>query len=212
MGYVAEREQVKKTIKQLQRVKTWQLLLIFVLLAFISATFLRLNNVGMVERRRAVSSADKAGDATQIQERLYDLQRYAASHMNAETGSIYLQEQYNRDAKSAMEKAAQATNGSGTTYQEQADAICKPRFSGWSPAYVQCVYQELTKMGGAESLPATKLPDENLYHYRFYSPLWSPDFAGFSVLATLLVFFVIISRFTGVVILRVILKLRYKAV
>lgn len=208
---MAEREQVKKSIKQLQRVKTWQLLLVFVLLLFVSATFLRLNNVGMVERRRAVSSADKAGDATQLQERLYDLQRYAASHMNAATGSIYLQEQYNRDVKTAMEAASQESNGSGTTYQEQADAICKPRFSGWSPAYVQCVYQELTKMGGAESLPETKLPDENLYHYSFYSPVWSPDFAGFSVLATLFVLLTIVARITGVVILRIILKIRYKA-
>ena len=66
----------KRSIKQLQRVKTWQILIILVLMSFVSATFLRLNNIGMVERRSAVITADAVGNDDVTQSRLYDLQRY----------------------------------------------------------------------------------------------------------------------------------------
>ena len=44
--------------------------------------------------------------------RLFDLQRYSASHMNADSGVIYLEEQYKRDVKNAI-AAASSNNPSG---------------------------------------------------------------------------------------------------
>ena len=68
-----DKKQVRRSIHQLQAVKTWQLLVLLTMSILVSATFLRLNNIGMVERRDAVVSADKTGNLEDIQNRLYDL-------------------------------------------------------------------------------------------------------------------------------------------
>ena len=52
----------RRSIRRLERIKTWQLLILFVLVCFVAATFLRINNVGMVQRRNAVAIADKSGN------------------------------------------------------------------------------------------------------------------------------------------------------
>ena len=59
---------IKHYWQQLSRVKTWQLVVVALLLTIISATFLRLNNLGMVERRTAVIKADESGDKASYQE------------------------------------------------------------------------------------------------------------------------------------------------
>ena len=79
---MADKRSIRRDIKKLQRVKTWQLLILLILAGFLSATFLRLNNTGMVQRRNAVTAADKVGGAQQIAERIAELQRYSTAHMN----------------------------------------------------------------------------------------------------------------------------------
>ena len=61
-----DKRKTRFRIKRLSQVKTWQLMILLVMVGFISATFLRLNNVGMVERRQAVENADKAGDVAAL--------------------------------------------------------------------------------------------------------------------------------------------------
>src|SRR5688572_18672735 len=100
-------------MRQLQRIKTWQLLILLVLAGFLTATFLRLNNIGMIQRRDAVLIADKEGDAAVIQSRLYDLQRYVFEHANANTGQFYLEHQYRRDAQKAVDAASSDNNPNG---------------------------------------------------------------------------------------------------
>ena len=209
---MADTQQMKRSMRRLNRIKLWHLGVALVVLMVISATFLRLNNVGMAERRRAVIAADKAGDMAQIRQRLADLQRYTTAHMNTETGPIYLQEQYNRDAKTAL-NAVQANNSTETA-NAKADAVCKPRFSNWSIAYVQCVYEELGKLTGSDaSIQKTaKLPDMSLYYYTFNAPLWSTDVAGWSVLLTLIVLLCIVVRLASIGLLRILLHLRYRSV
>ena len=85
-----DKKKTKFRIKRLSQIKTWQLVILLIMSGFISATFLRLNNVGMVERRESVEHADKAGDIVNLQQRLYDLQRYVSTHMNADPGKIAL--------------------------------------------------------------------------------------------------------------------------
>ena len=75
---MADKRQVKRSIRQLQRIKTWQLLILLFLMSFVTATFLRLDNIGMDQRKKAVLTADKSGNEASIQSRLYDLQRYSA--------------------------------------------------------------------------------------------------------------------------------------
>lgn len=88
---MVDRRQTRWRLRRLRQIKTWQLILVMLACGFIAATFLRLNNVGMVERRDAVIAADKAGDAAALERRLYDLQRYVSSHMNADPGRIALE-------------------------------------------------------------------------------------------------------------------------
>ncbi|MBH1956876.1 hypothetical protein I8H84_04855 [Candidatus Saccharibacteria bacterium] len=212
MGYfhVADKRQVKRNIRQLQRVKTWQLFVLLLLVGFIAATFLRLNNIGMDERRKAVLSADQEDNLEVTQARLYDLQRYVATHMNADMGTIYLEGQYKRDSQKIIDAQSDDTSPDSSVFKKVQD-ICRPRYQNlgsYSQAYQQCVISELDRFGPAEG-PVTKiaLPKADAYRHSFASPLWSPDFAGFSVLICLLILFVIVARMVGLVVLRLILKM-----
>ena len=205
---MADKRQVHRNIRQLQAVKTWQLVVLLVLFGFVAATFLRLNNIGMSQRRDAVYSADKAGDPAVIQERLYDLQRYAAEHMNADTGSIYLENQYKRDSERIID-AASGNNGNpnGNIYKK-AQEVCAPKFSSYSQAYLQCTVNYLAQYAPADNpTSVVALPKADTYRHSFASPLWSPDFAGFSVLICLLIVIMIIGRLIGLFVLRLILKM-----
>lgn len=192
--------------------KTWQLLIVLILAGFIAATFLRLNNIGMIQRRDAVLAADKAGDQQVIQSRLYDLQRYAASHMNSETGPFYLEQQYRRDAQSLVDAAKNDDNPNGNI-NVKAEAVCKPQYSVWSPAYVQCFTDELAKYPPSPD-PAqnVKLPSTSLYRYDFADPMWSPDFAGLSVLVCVVILLMIVARLAGLGILRLLVKRHYRGI
>jgi hypothetical protein len=216
---VADKKRVKRSIKQLQRIKTWQLVILLVLAALIAATFLRLNNIGMVERRDAVLAADKVGDSEALQNRLYDLQRYVSAHMNANPEKIALESLYQRDSQKAKEaaQAAGSNNPNGNVYQKAAD-VCDPigKAQGWrwpDPRYIACVDSELSKYPATNG-PATsiQLPDVNMYYHSFVSPFWSPDFAGWSVVLCLIIVIMIVVRIFSLIILRALLKRHYQAV
>jgi hypothetical protein len=209
---VADKRRVKKGIRQLQRVKTWQLLIVLLLVGFIAATFLRLNNIGMVQRRDAVLAADKTGDQQVMQSRLYDLQRYAATHMNGDTGAFYLEQQYRRDAQKLVDAAKDDSNPNGNI-NAKAEAICKPQYTVWSPAYVQCFTDELSKFPPSpDPTQNVKLPSTSLYRYDFAAPAWSPDFAGLSVLVCFVIILMIIARLIGLGILHLLVKRHYRGI
>lgn len=202
---MVDKKQIRQSIKRLQRVKTWHLLVIFVLMIFVSATFLRLNNIGMVQRRTAVLSADEAGEKDVIKERLYDLQLYVTSHMNADLGKgIYLESSYKRD----VQKAYESVETDSQVYQ-LAQEYCMPQFSYWSQAYVQCTLSELAKYPEAAT---PVLPDVGVYLHVYVSPFWSPDFAGWAMLICVAIFVMIIARVAGYLILKMLLKYRHKSI
>jgi len=208
---VADRREVKKNIKQLQKIKTWQLILLFLLACFISATFLRLNNIGMVERRNAVISADENGDEQSIISRLYDLQRYVSNHMNTDMGGgMYLEASYKRDSQAAYDQAAKDSNPNGNIYKK-AQEVCAPQFSRYSYQYLQCTTGELAKYPSANELvDSIKAPKADNYKHDFASPTWSSDFAGWSVLVTVLIGLMILARFVSLLVLRALLKKHYQ--
>ena len=208
---MADKRNIKRSIGWLQRIKTWQLVLILILACLIAATFLRLNNIGMIERRTAVINADKSVDQDITRARLFDLQRYSAVHMNADSGTVYLAEQYRRDTQAAIEAAS--ARESTNNINAKADAVCKAQFSGYSQAYVQCFASELAKSpSGADSPEKANLPNPSLYRHDFSSPDWSPDFAGFSVLICVLITLVIIARLLSLLLLRALLHKHYSSV
>ena len=199
-------------MKQLQRVQTWQLLVVLVLAAFVAATFLRLNNIGMIQRRDAVLAADKSGDTTAITSRLYDLQRYSAAHMNASSGTFYLEKQYKREVEKRVTSASQVTNQYGNI-NAKVDQVCRSRFTSYSQAWVQCFVEELNKYPASPD-PASKvaMPSADLYRYSFLSPRWSPDFAGWAVALCGVIALMILARLVSLAILRLLLKTRYRGV
>lgn len=206
---MADRRTIRQNIKRLQAVRTWQLCIILILTVVVAATFLRMNNTGMVARRNAVTAADKSGDQAAITNRIYDLQKYSASHMNASTGVLYLQEQYNRDTKRALE-ASSSTSSDMARANAEAEAVCHPQFYGYSTAYLRCFVDELAKHPAASKLPEASLPNPALYRYNVISPVWSADFAGFSVVACVVIALVILARLISLTVLRILLKRHYR--
>ena len=208
-----DKKRVKQNIKRLQRIKTWQLLILLIIMGFLSATFLRLNNIGMIERREAVINADESSNNDITQNRLYDLQRYVSSHMNTDMGKgVYLESAYRRDVQNAYTKASIDSNIYGNIYKKVQD-ICMPQFSNWSYAYIQCTTDELAKYPASDNLiNSIDLPRADAYLHVFSSPLWSPDFAGWSVIIFMVILTMIIIRLTSVGLLRLLLRHHYKSI
>lgn len=166
----------------------------------------------MVERRAAVLSSDDAGDSETTINRLYDLQRYVSAHMNTNMGSgVYLETSYKRDTQAAYDNAAKDSNPNGNIYKKAQD-VCAPQFTRYSYAYLQCTTGELAKYPAASDLlDSVKLPRADSYRHVFASPLWSPDFAGWSVLVCLVLAIMVIVRLIALVALRVVLHRHYKS-
>lgn len=209
---MSDRRSVRSSIKSLERIATWQLVLLLLLMIFIAATFLRLNNIGMVQRRDAVISADKQGDQTVIRNRLIELSGYVSSHMNTDLNEVYLAEQYERDKADLVKRTVnQQTQIDKEVINAKVDAICKPQYQGYSQGYVQCFAREYSKFApGQNPISSIKMPDTERYRHVYAAPLWSPDFAGFSVLVCVLITLVIVLRLIGLWTLRILLKIRYK--
>ncbi|PID31524.1 hypothetical protein CR983_00685 [Candidatus Saccharibacteria bacterium] len=199
-------------IDWLRSIALWQLMLLWLIVAIVASTFLHLNNIGMVERRDAVANADASGDEEMIADRLYDLQRYANAHMNADTGVIYLDKKYARDVEQLVkDMRSRLTSDDSNSVAARADRACKQRFSGYSQAYVECVRAEQDKNPVAEDpFASLKLPNPELYRYSYLSPVWSPDFTGWS-----LVVLAVLSLWIGLkliwgIVLHVMFKWRYR--
>lgn len=164
----------------------------------------------MIERRDAVYAADEAGNSEATIDRLYDLQRYVAAHMNTSLGAgIYLEASYNRDKQALLDSASADSNPNGNIYKK-AQEVCAPQFSRYSAAYVACTTSELAKYPAASELNnEVKLP-QDLYRHAFISPIWSPDFAGWSVLVCVALALMIAIRLISLLVLRSILHHHYK--
>ncbi len=196
--------------------RTWQLIAIVLLMSFVSATFLRLNNIGMIERRTAVVEADKSGNKEQTIEALRQLRNYVNSHMNTNlNGGVYLEQSYNRDRTIALQQANNASNPNSAAYQ-QASTECRSRFAGGTDSfrndYVQCVIDRVGALTQASDPTAgINLPKADAYRHNFISPIISFDLAGISVLFTLLMILVIVLRLLLIVVAKLLLKKHFHA-
>jgi hypothetical protein len=204
------RRSLRYWLHALARAKTWQLIIVLILCVFISATFLRLNNLGMIEARQRVKTADVSGNSEAIRSSLAELQHYASGHMNAYPGVIYLQESYNRDYSEALAAAGSSHNSNSDIYQ-QASIACRERFQGGTASfrndYVTCVAAAVSSLP-PEQQQAINLPHPNSYRYSFSSPLMSLDIAGLATFVTVFLSVFILIKIIGVVALQAILKRR----
>ncbi|HET7630243.1 MAG TPA: hypothetical protein VFK03_02615 [Candidatus Saccharimonadales bacterium] len=200
-------------LARLKRVKTWQLVVILLLVSLLAVIFLRMNNLGMIDRRDAVVAADKKGDQAAIKSSLVDLRDYVSHHMNTDLGpGVYLTQSYDRDRAAAI-AAAQASKDGGQAYR-QADQECKQRFTGGVSSfrndYVQCVINKTAGLKTGQS--KLKLPQSELYRYDFASPIWSLDLAGLFVALAALLVAIIVIRGLFMLVLNLLLRRHFRAV
>ena len=129
------------------------------------------------------------------------------------TGPFYLEHQYNRAAKIALEEAEKELSGdanpNGNIYalaSEQCRALAIQ--NGWSwdnPNYINCMVTEIQKYPAAaeiEDIIKANLPSTELYRKNYASPVWAPTLTGFMVLLTIIIIVVIFIRFMVWVVLR----------
>ena len=216
-----DKKKTKFRIKRLSQIKTWQLVILLIMSGFISATFLRLNNVGMVERRESVEHADKAGDIVNLQQRLYDLQRYVSTHMNADPGKIALdhtyKQMYDRKLKEFEEEIKNQSNND-TVSKVRAVCDARARQGGYGrattqadPRYVSCINEEWEKYPAAKVANLQfEAPSTEPYYHTFVSPIWSADYAGWSLLVTIFIAMIIAMRLVVLGVLKLMLRRRNK--
>jgi len=171
------------------------LIVLFALSLGVSIYALRSNNQTMSTLRQAVYVADT--NNTGIEQALSNLRQYVYSHMNTNlrAGSnssqapIQLVGSFNRAV--AAEQARIAALGTANKVYIEAQAACE------NPKVVltvraQCVQDYVAAHGSG--VPQLQLPPKDTYSFDFISPIWSPDLAGWSLVATALLGVIIIAR------------------
>jgi len=78
-------------------------------------------------------------------------------------------------------------------------------------AYIQCFVNELSKYPTSDKLKDPELPNTELYRHEYTSPLWTPDFAGWSIVLAVVILVVIVLRLICLVILHLLLRYKYRA-
>lgn len=218
VGKGHNKRDIRRRLAWVRRLKIWQLVVILLLISLAAASLLRLNNLGMVERRQAVYEADKSGDQQAIKQSLVDLQRYVSSHMNTDLGAngVQLVHSYQRAEAAALERATDVANPRSKVYQ-QASVDCRARFVGgvesFRSDYVQCVIDRVSALSAQDEADyRLNMPQPEQYRFDFASPRWSPDGAGFAVALGVLVAAIIVIRLLAEAFLRWLLSRHYRSV
>lgn len=161
-------------------------LCLFIISSLTCIFALRGNNETMIILRNQLYTADKNnGD---VNGSLNKLRQYVYSHMNTDLSSggnsikppIQLEYTYQR-----LESAAQSSANNNSLYTEaenycQAQIPASVSISG--SGRISCVQNYIMSHGGkaAASIPPA------IYEFDFVSPTWSPDLAGWSMVASVL--------------------------
>lgn len=221
------KKNVKKWLKKVANIKTWQLVLVLIPLSFLAATFLRFDHIKMTELKDAVLTADKEGDEQKIAESLNALQQFTFSHIvfnvveengNQKivfgTGKFYLENLYIKKATEALQaaesKIVDDSNPNGNVYG-QAGAVCRPKAiaNGWdwnTPEYIECMLTEINKYPVKTELDEAliaDLPSTELFSINYASPIWAPTLAGFTILLCAILIVVIFIRVLIWIVLRI---------
>lgn len=168
-------------------IKAWHFFALFLLSLMISVFALRSNNLNMVHLRDQVYEADKNNG--NVEQALQNLRNYVQRHMNTELSSgatavyppIQLKYTYERLQQAENERIQVANNALYTQAQKVCESLYPGSFSG-GPR-VPCIEQYIAQHG----VKVNVVPD-SLYKFSFITPSWSPDFAGWSLVITVILF------------------------
>lgn len=169
--------------KKLRPIKPRYFFALFVVVAIVSVVALRHNNQTMIKLRDDVFAADQAdGD---VNGALKTLQGYVTSHMNTSltsaSNAVYPPIQLKYTYERLQDAQLQQVQANNSQLYTAAEDYCQQQdptdFSGRNR--VPCVEQYVQSHGVA----VTPIPT-GLYEFDFVSPSWSPDLAGWSLVAS----------------------------
>jgi hypothetical protein len=169
---------MKRVWVYIKETPTWTWLVLFLISAIFTTHALRQNNFQMVKLRDTVYAADKSGHNVDVA--LNNLRQYVYGHMNTNLSSggnsikppIQLKYTYDRLVKAEQQRV----NAANDKIYRDAQSYCEIHQPG---KYRQVCFQQYTDKYNVKAnvVPAA------LYQYDFISPTWSPDLAGWSLIA-----------------------------
>lgn len=188
-----DKRKLHHQFKFIKKIRAQYFLFIAIFFLVLGIIGLRENNLQMIELREQVHIADEK--SADIEKPLRELRQYVHTHMNTNLSSgnvsikppIQLKHRYER----LLEQERQRVSQVNQKVKEQGEQECARKFpgSGLNASRVNCV-AEYTRVN---TVDPKQIPSE-LYKFDFVSPVWSPDFAGLSLLASLIFFTVFIIR------------------
>jgi preprotein translocase subunit SecF len=155
--------------------------ILFIICALVCVMALRHNNETMVKLRQQIYAADQSGNG--VDEALNKLRAYVYSHMNTDlkTGNGSIKEPI--QLKYTYERAQQAESARikaiNDSIRPSAESACNAQHPVDTQTLTNCVQDYISKHGGQREQPVPPA----LYQFDFVSPTWSPDLAGFSMIA-----------------------------
>jgi hypothetical protein len=181
---------------EFRRVRPWYFLVLALISGVVCIFALRANNEHMVTLRDAVYQADK--DNGNVNQALTNLRNYVVAHMNTDLAAgpnaVHppIQLKYTYDRLVAADTArVQAANAHLYT---DAQTYCQAKIpTGFSGRYREsCINSYVTTHGAkAQMVP------KNLYEFDFVAAKWSPDLAGWSLAATILLLLIALAFWLG---------------
>lgn len=165
----------------------------------------RSNNVTALHLRDKLLKVDQQnGDVSGA---LNDLREYTYGHMNAGLGSgptgIYPPIQLKYTYERLVEAEQQRVDAINSQFYTEAQQYCEQQVtSRVTVNRVPCIQEYLTTHGGVQP----RQIQDALYKFDFVAPVWSPDLAGWSLVATFVVLVALVSRLIAELWLRHILR------
>jgi hypothetical protein len=178
---------------RLRILNPWYFVALAVICTLVASFALRANNEHMIKLRDAVYAADK--NNTDVQAPLRNLQAYVTTHMNTNLSAgpnavyppVQLKYTYDRLVTAQSDQLAQSNTALYTDAQHFCEQQNSADFSGRNR--VPCIEQYVQSHGGIKLQPIA----DDLYKFSFESPVWSPDFAGWSVLVAVLAWLICLA-------------------
>jgi hypothetical protein len=167
---------------KLRPVSYWYFFVLFLVSGVVAVFAMRDNNIRSLELRNKVVEVDEAND--DVEAALKELRVHIHSHMNAGLavgeGSIrppiQLKYRYERLVRAEKQRVSEINEKVYT----DAQIYCEQQIpTGTIAGRVPCVQDYVSK----NTVKEQPIPDA-LYKFDFASPTWSPDLAGWSLVAT----------------------------